>query len=110
MIFDEPIDGKHALIATNDSTVDESVEYKVTNLVNDKVVLNGKFDLAKDGKLEVASLAVENNAFYLIEWKSKQGEGKNHFVTTIGDGWTYDEYKSCMIKAGFYDAFEGFSK
>lgn len=110
MIFDEPVGGKHTLIATNDSVVDESVEYKVTNLVNDKVVLSGKFDLAQAGKLEVASLDVENNAFYLIEWKSKQGDGKNHFVTTIGDGWTYEKYKACMIKAGFYDEFEGFDK
>ena len=110
LIFGEPTNGKHTLIATNDSRVDESVEYKVTNLVNDKVVLSGKFDIEKDGKLDVNALDVENNAFYLIEWTSKQGKGKNHFVTTIGEGWTYELYKSCMIKAGFYDEFEGFDK
>ncbi len=108
MLFDEPQNGKLTLIATNESRVDESVEYKVTNLVNGKVVLSGSFNLESDGKAEVARLDEERNAFYLIEWRAKQGEGKNHFVTTIGEGWTYEQYKACMIKAGFYGEFEGF--
>ena len=110
LLFDEPKDGKITLIAANDSRACESVEYKVTNLVNDEVVLSGKVDVEKDGKIEVDSLVEEKNAFYLIEWKYSLGEGKNHFVTTIGDNWTYDKYKACMIKAGFYDEFEGFDK
>lgn len=110
LLFDEPKDGKITLIAANDSRACESVEYKVTNLVNDEVALSGKVDVEKDGKIEVDSLVEEKNAFYLIEWKYSLGEGKNHFVTTIGDNWTYDKYKACMIKAGFYDEFEGFDK
>ena len=48
------------------------------------------------------------NSFYLIEWKFSGGNGKNHFVTTIGENWTYEKYKECMLKCGFFDEFSGF--
>lgn len=51
---------------------------------------------------------LKKNGFYLIRWTSTEGKGVNHFVCNIGDGWTWEAYKNCMQKAGFYDEFEGF--
>ena len=102
MLFDEPNkDGEHHLIVTNDSRKTESGEYVVNNLVNGKVVLSGKYDITPDDKFVLATIKENSNSFYLIEWTYSGGKGKNHFVTTIGDGWTYENYKNCMAKAGF---------
>ncbi len=109
-IFDEPKNGKLNLIATNDSLNDESGEYTVTDLSNDKVVASGNYKVNSADKVTVTTVKETPNSFYLIEWKFSGGKGKNHFVTTIGDGWTYENYKKSMQKAGFYDEFEGFKK
>ena len=61
-----------------------------------------------NGKVTAAKLPEKKNGFYLIRWKATSGEGINHFVCTIGDDWTWEGYKACMEKAGFYDEFEGF--
>ena len=61
-----------------------------------------------NGIAKAADLPEIKGGFYLIRWKTEQGEGVNHFVCNIGEGWTYDMYKACMQKAGFYDEFEGF--
>ena len=107
-MFKEPEDGELTLIATNESRICEEGAYKVTSMVDGKLVLEGSFKLEPDGKAEVARLKEKKNDFYLIEWSFSGGKGKNHYVTTIGDGWTYEKYKECMQKAGFYDEFEGF--
>ena len=108
MMFTEPKDGELTLVATNDSRKDESGEYVVTDLTSGKVVASGSYAISSDDKIELAKVKETPNSFYLIEWSFSGGKGKNHFVTTIGDGWTYEKYKDCMIKCGFYDEFEGF--
>ena len=55
-----------------------------------------------------ARLPELRSAFLLIEWQTEDGEGKNHFVTNIGEGWTYKQYEDCMKKCGFYLEYEGF--
>lgn len=107
-MFKEPINGELTLIATNESRTAEKGEYTVTDVESGKVVLKGEFNISPDEKVDLAKLKEQKNAFYLIEWSFSGGKGKNHYVTTIGDGWTYEKYKSCMQKAGFYDEFEGF--
>ena len=71
-------------------------------------VANGTFEVEANGKAVVCKLPDKKNGFYLIRWTSTGGNGVNHFVCNIGDGWTWEAYKNCMQKAGFYGEFEGF--
>lgn len=108
IMCDEPKDGVLPLIATNDMQVGLNADYTVENLVTGEIVCTGKCAIEANGIAKVAELPDVKGAFYLIRWKTEAGEGCNHFVCSIGDGWTYEAYKSCMQKAGFYDEFEGF--
>ncbi len=73
-----------------------------------KEIASGAFDVDANGIVRVANLAEEKGGFYLLRWTTEEGEGVNHYVCNIGEGWTYEKYKACMQKAGFYDEFEGF--
>lgn len=108
LLFDEPKNGTLDLIITNDSRKTEKGDFAVTNLASGEVLSQGEFLVEPDQKFILDSIKEEPNAFYLIQWSFSGGKGKNHFVTTIGENWTYDEYKTLMQKAGFYDEFEGF--
>lgn len=108
MICDEPKDGVIDLIATNDLQVTQSASYTVENLVTGETLCSGECSLDANGIAKVASLPEIKGGFYLIRWKTEQAEGVNHFVCNIGEGWTYEQYKACMEKAGFYNEFEGF--
>ena len=108
MICDEPKNGVISLYATNDNQVELTAEYTVENLATGEKIAEGKCTVGANGIVKAADLPEEKCGFYLIRWKTEEGEGVNHFVCNIGDGWTYDMYKACMQKAGFYDEFEGF--
>ncbi len=108
MMFDEPVDGKLELVATNDLQQSVSAEFTVVNLMTDETVYSGKVELDANGISRVVKIPEQERAFYLISWKSNLGEGKNHFVCSADKGWNFDDYIACMKKAGFYDAFEGF--
>ena len=64
--------------------------------------------LSANGKMVVCKFSEKKNGFYLLCWTSTGGNGANHFACTIGDGWTWEAYKTCMQKVGFYNEFEGF--
>ena len=105
---DEPKGGLLDLVAANDTQATVTGECMVVDLTTDETVWSGAFEVEANGKVTVAKLPEKKNGFYLIRWTSTCGEGINHFVCTIGDGWTWEGYKACMEKAGFYDEFEGF--
>ena len=108
MLCDEPKNGVIALYATNDKQVDLTAEYTVENLATGEMVASGTCTVKANEIVKAADLPDAKGGFYLIRWKTEQGEGVNHFVCNIGEGWTYETYKACMEKAGFYDEFEGF--
>ena len=108
MICDEPKEGLLDLLAVNDTQSTVKGEYTVMELVSGEKVANGMFEVPANGKTVVCKLPEKKNGFYLIRWTSTGGNGVNHFTCTIGDGWTWEVYKNCMEKAGFYNEFEGF--
>ena len=108
LMCDEPINDVINLVYSSDARGTHECSYTVTDLVTGEAVASGKFVAREDCIDTVATLPDSPRAFYLIEWHSDLGNGKNHFATHIGDGWTLDEYTECMKKAGFYDEFEGF--
>ena len=78
------------------------------NLTTGEKVLTGECALEANGIAKVGALPDVKCGFYLIRWKTENEEGMNHFVCNIGENWTYEKYKACMEKAGFYNEFEGF--
>lgn len=108
MLCDEPKNGVIELYATNDLQENLTAKFTVENLVTGEKLLTGTCAVEANGIVKVADLLDVKGGFYLICWKTEKGEGVNHFVCNIGEGWTYEAYKACMQKAGFYDEFEGF--
>lgn len=108
MMCDEPKNGEISLIAANDTQIAQRAEYTVTDLVSGQVIASGSLAVEANGIMCAAKLPEIKGGFYFIEWKTETGGGCNHFVCNIGEEWTYEKYKKCMQKAGFYDEFEGF--
>ena len=108
MMFDEPVDGKLTLVAANDTQASVHASYNVIDLTNGKIVTKGTIDIQANGCARVEQVPETKNGFYMIAWESDAGNGTNHFACTIGDGWTWEAYRECMIKAGFYEEYEGF--
>ena len=108
MMCGEPKNGKINLIATNDTQTAQRAEYTVVDLVSGETLANGTLAVEANGIMCAASLPELKGGFYLIRWNTETESGVNHFVCNIGEGWTYEKYKECMEKAGFYNEFEGF--
>lgn len=108
LFCDEPENGGIALLAANESREAVRAEYTVTDLASGEKLAAGAVSLAPDETLRAAILPERHCGFYLIEWQTAAGAGKNHYVCNIGEGWTLDAYTACMKKAGFWDEFEGF--
>ena len=109
LFCDEPENGRIDLIAANENRFSVASEYTVTDLATGEQLATGKVELASGETLRIAKLPERKSGFYLITWKTADGTvGKNHFVCNIGEGWTYEAYRACMEKAGFWDEFEGF--
>ena len=108
MGFKEPVNGKMALMAYNDSRETQTLSYTVENLMTGKVVAKGEVLVKADAIAEAAVVNEEKYAFYLIKWTGKGVEGVNHHACSLGDVWEYEKYAECLKKAGFYDEFEGF--
>lgn len=108
MMCDEPKNGEIELIATNDMQEEKCAKYTVENVVTGEIVATGEVTVAANGIACAAKLPDTKGAFYVIRWDTGSEKGLNHFVCNIGEGWTYEAYKACMQKVGFYDEFEGF--
>ena len=108
LMCDEPKNGVLSLIAASDLQENVAGRYEVIDLSDDTTVAEGEFSVLASGVAEVAKLPAKKGGFYLIRWESVAGSGVNHFVCNIGEGWTWESYRACMQKAGFYDEFEGF--
>lgn len=108
MLFAEPINGVLDLRATNDSREVKKVDYTVENVATGEILAKGTCTVAPDEIVTVAQVPEKKGGFYVIRWQDGKEQGVNHFVCDIGEGWTYEQYKSCMQKAGFYSEFEGF--
>ncbi len=103
----EPENGVIALLAVNDTQKTVTAEYTVKDLFSDREVLSGRCSVAPNESAIIGSLK-EQKAFYLMQWKSDEIYGCNHFVPLIEKGLVLEEYITFMKKAGFYQELEGF--
>ena len=91
MMFDEGI----TLVAVNDTQKDISVDYKVWDVTNGTTVISGSCKASANTNVRLESLPDEKGHFYVIEWSGDE-KGKNHFVTSIGDGLELNTYTKCL--------------
>ncbi len=108
MACKEPADKKLTLTALNDTQEEQTLSYTVENLTTGQLVAQGEVTVGANATQPACELSEEPYAFFLIKWKSAQGEGVNHHTCSLGDVWKYEDYVKCMQKAEFYDEFEGF--
>ncbi len=108
-IFAEPEDGMLPLRVVNDLQEDKKVNFKVTDLTNDEVLIDSTVLAKADSVTPIwnKDMIEGEKRFYLIEWELDGVRYKNHYFTNIIDI-DYDYYVSCMKKADFWNEFEGF--
>jgi beta-mannosidase len=108
LIFYEPKDGVLTLYAVNDFARDSEFTYKVTDMTEGAVVLEGKGFAPADASTALCSLGIREDEkhFYLVEWNDGGKSYSNHYMTNIKDI-DFSEYMGYISKCG-YDQFEGF--
>ena len=115
LMFDEPENGKIALIGANDLPEDKIVKYTVkrisvveSNETEDTLALYGQAHLNADQTMQIDLLPIaeDEKEFYLIEWEMDGQKYRNHYFTNIIDI-DYRKYMAALKKCGM-DEFEGF--
>lgn len=108
LMFDEPSDGKLRLVGANDFYKKINIKFKVTDIIEDKVIITGETELSGDSAEEIGKIAVTDteHKMYLIEWEADGKKYKNHYYTNLKDV-DYDSYMEAMKKCGI-DEWEGF--
>ena len=106
LMFDEPANGKIALVGVNEYLSDSKVSYTVTDVENDKIVLKGESDIKADCAtvIDELEIAPDEKKFYLISWIKDGVEYKNHYFTNILDI-DYGKYMECICKCNM-DEFD----
>ncbi len=107
LMFAEPENGKLKLFAVNELSEEKKVTYKVINLADDRTVCEGECTAEADASVEIAEVAVpENASFYFIEWFIDGIRYTNHFMTET-QNISYANYLKAIEKCG-YNEFSGF--
>lgn len=109
LMFDEPENNILSLYVANETFCNKAFAYKVTNITDNKVVLEGSAIAFANSSAKIGTLPIreDEKKFYLIEWTDDKGAThKNHYFTNVINI-DYDEYMSALKKCGF-DEFEGF--
>jgi len=107
MMFDEPQDGVMTLYTVNDTPIDQSISYVISDLYSGEIVASGVTEAKADSSLPTVSIPLPKEETMLhICWEANGVFGSNHFTPVTKDA-DYDRYYSLLCKAG-YDQFEGF--
>lgn len=105
LMFDEPQNGVCRLFGVNDTEIDTTAEFTVTDVLDGVTVLSGKAVLSGHSSSPVAQMPVsDEKKFFLIEWKCNGVTSRNHYFTNIIDI-NCEKYISALEKCGF-DCFE----
>jgi len=97
-------DGKHPLVAVNDTAEPVSGEVEVTDIASGKVIFKDSFSVAKNGRTEIARLPEKagKQGVYLIEYTVGGETYKNHYLYGTAP-FDVKEYRKWMEKADIYD-------
>lgn len=105
--FDEPADGKLRLFAISEFSEACKVSFTVTDMGKGAVLLSGEQTVKGEGTTLLAELPeYPDFRFLLIEWRSDDSNGRNHYITKTHEI-SYPEYLRALTAAGM-DEFDGF--
>ena len=108
LMFDEPDGGKIRLFAVQDGGVTRSLQYKVRDLINDRIVCEGFATVTPDCSTPIDTVAATDSlGFWLIEWSDADGNGGRNHYTTKTEHISYNDYYTALYQCGM-DEFEGF--
>lgn len=102
MILDAK-DGRHPLMAVNDTRQPAEGRVKVTDLASGEVLHEGAYSIAANGETQVAALPERSGqGLFLIEYSVGDKQFKNHYLYGKPP---YDlaQYKGWLQKTGIYD-------
>ena len=82
LLIGEPDGWNQSLTAVNDSPCVLSFSYRLTDGESKQLLAQGEAQLSPNQKKELFSLPFSQGEkhFYLIEWESELGKGKNHYL------------------------------
>ena len=102
LMLEEPVGCAQRLVASNDTLQSHLLDYKITDLESEKELVCGEaVALANQATpLAVIPYDPESQRFYLIEWKSELGEGRNHYLAGKPP-FQLRQYREWLRKAGF---------
>lgn len=108
LMFTEAKNGVHTLCAANEFLNQKQITYKVTDITEDKVVLEGGATLSPNGMDALDTVAFDGNKdhFYLIEWTVDGKAYKNHYMSGTVP-YDYKTYVGCLKKCDLLQ-IEGF--
>jgi len=77
----EPVDGRQAVIAVNDTRSDVQIEYSVTS-ADGVTAVSGQSVASADKSSTVAWIPYDDSrqVFYNLRWSTPTGEGKSHYL------------------------------
>ena len=85
LMFREPADGVLTLACANDTLEQAAVTYRVTDVTNGRVLLEGQAVVEENITADVDALTDvgEETVFYLIEWEYNGHTYKNHYLSGV---------------------------
>ncbi len=107
-ILGDESNGKLNVFVVNDEDKENTVEFTVTDIYENKVILTCVATIRAFYSEQVAEIELEKEEkkFYLIEWTHDGKKYSNHFHTGIIDI-SFEKYLQALEKCG-YNQFEGF--
>lgn len=108
LMFTEAKAGLHTLCAANEFLSEKKITYKVTDVIEDKIVCEGKATLSANGLDNITTVPFDSDKehFYLIEWTIDGIVYKNHYVSGTVP-YDYKSYVECLKKCDLLQ-IEGF--
>ena len=104
-MFDEMHDGVLDLYAVNDTVLDASLRFKITNLSTGEQIAAGEITAPADSSAIAATIPAQESGMLYIEWEGDRS-GCNHYSTQTLNI-SYEQYIKDISSVGF-DEFEGF--
>jgi len=99
LMFKEPENWNIELVVSNDTRLNEDLEYIVTDIKNNNIVTQGTIKAFADRVTSVIKLSytMSLKTIYKIEWKGKKHSGINHYLTGMPT-YDFEEYQKLIKK------------
>ncbi|MBP3555357.1 MAG: hypothetical protein J6K63_06905 [Clostridia bacterium] len=106
LMFREPENGMLALVGANEYGAEKSVQYRVYDLAEQRVVIESCSNLNANSAAVLCQISAPTDGklhFYVMEWTANGISGKNYYV--LGKiPYSFDEYYHYMTESGMWEA------